>query len=275
MSAKLWRRHERFSKKVAADPAAQMALENERNNQREFMEGCLDLIGGRPTVGAQRADAERLRLLKLASEAKRRALVGADPLNITKHTKGKAPKQKLAADPIEHVGHISRTVSAISRLTGKNKLDPRQVTAADTYCSAFETVHASLGGAMDFDRVRGSGGGSRGLAEAVLAASQMLKQARDALGVRTTIILEQIVVHGHTTEECARLVYSYSEGQATAARDINYIGRVLREALTELGMLWHPTSSSRGVRSFRPSRSEINAGDAGVRTVGGEPYVAR
>jgi hypothetical protein len=270
------RRHERFSKRMAADPVAQILYEREREAARDFILDCLDLAEGRATEGARLAKAELDRVARLTSEAKRRALVGADPLNITKHTKGKAAKQKLGADPIEYVGSITRTRPAVSRLTGKNKLDQHQALAAEAYRNAFEAVHATLGGAMDFSGAKGATSGGHAPAEAALIASQSLATARKRLGVRATIIVEQIVCQGRSIEETARLAYSYSDGQPTAARDINYVGRCLRESLDEIGTIWHPKATKRKKEFFRPSKEEVKTGDAGLRTVGGvAPYVTR
>jgi hypothetical protein len=269
-----YRRHERFSREVAADPDMQRHSEAATQAERDFVLDCLDLVEGRATPGALRAGAERDRLQHLTREAKRRALVGADPLNITGHTKGAAPRQKLAADPVEYIGNLTRTRSATDRLTGKNKLDQRQVAAADTYRSAFEALHASLGGSMDFDRIRG-GAGCKSPPEAALAASETLKQARHILGIQATIIVEQIVCHGQTTEACARLVCSYSDGETVKARDVNYIGRVLREGLTQLGLVWHPNPIRRAVRTWRTESAKVGVGGAGLCTITGEPYVSR
>lgn len=266
-----YRRHERFSREVAADPDLQHDQERRAQAERDFILDCLDLVEGRSTPGASRASAERDRLQHLSREAKRRALVGADPLNITGHTKGAAPRQKLAADPIEYIGNLTRTRSAVDRLTGKNKLDRQQVEAADTYRTAFETLQSPLGGSMDFDRVRGSAG-CKSPPEAAAIATETLKQARHVLGIQGTIIVEQIVCHGQTTEVCARLVCSYSDGEKVAARDVNYVGRVLREGLTQLGLKWHPSSSRRS-RTWRSEKAGV--GTAGLCTVAGEPYVSR
>lgn len=270
-----YRRHERFSRAEAADPDLQRQIERATQAERDFILDCLDFVEGRQTPGASRAAAERDRLQHLSREAKRRALVGADPLNITGHTKGKQPKQKLAADPIEYVGQITRSRSAVDRLTGKNRLDRQQVEAADTYRTAFETMHASLGGAMDFNRVRGGGGGSKSPSEAALVATETLKRARGVLGIQATIIIEQIVCHGHTAEACARLVFSYSEGQIVKARDVNHVGRILREGLTQLGLRWHPNPSRGRTQTWRPAESKATVGGAGLCTVLGEPYVSR
>jgi hypothetical protein len=270
-----YHRHERFPKAVRSDPAGQILLEIARQQQRDFILDCFDLVEGRPTAGAKRAEAERTRLLKLAREAKRRALCGADPLNITNHTGGKKAKQILGADPIEYVGPLARVRPAMSRLTGKNKLDQQQVLAADTYRSAFETLHSSLGGSMDFNRVRGSGRGG-GHSEAAADASLTMQAARNRVGVRAIVIIEQVVCHGRTAEECAKLIYSYTDGETVAARDINFVGRSLREALSELGELWYPTSSrSQRSRTFRPAESRPGAGQAGTVPLKGGAYVSR
>lgn len=274
-----YRRHERFSRAAACDPDLQRHLETAAQATRDFILDCLDMVEGRVTPGAMRAAAERDRLRRLSNEAKRRALVGADPLNITGHTKGTAPRQRLAADPVEYVGTLKRTRSATDRLTGKNKLDQRQALAAESYRDAFEAVKATLGGSMDFDRVRGNSGGSRSPAEVALMASDRLKQARDLLGARAISIIEQVVCAGQTTEQTARLACGYAEGETVKARDACYIGRVLRESLSELGGIWHPQPERR-LRGYHASKGETDTGKAGPRTVGGasigrETYIDR
>jgi hypothetical protein len=269
-----YRRHERFSYQLAADPVSQLAYESDRAGQREMMLGGIDYIEGNHTPAASVFTAEIQRLRMRTSEAKRRALVGADPLNLTGHTKGPAAKQQLANDPVERVGHITRSVPATNRLRGKNKLDAMQSLAADEYRDAYETVRAGLGGVMDFDRARGGSGNSAGLAEAVLIAGEKLRKAKALVGNRAIIIVEQIVCEGRGIEECTRGLYGYLEGEVTASRDVNYVGRVLREALTELSMHWHPKPKSR-IRSLRPTQSEVTIGEQGIRIVQPSAYVAR
>jgi hypothetical protein len=62
-------------------------------------------------------------------EARRRALCGADPLNLTRHSPAKPAKQKLARPPVEYIGNLTRVVAAIH---GRNKLAVRQSMAAYT-----------------------------------------------------------------------------------------------------------------------------------------------
>lgn len=271
------KRHERFTWVIAADPAAQIAYEADREQARDLMLGGIDYIVGNDTAEASAFVAELERLRRRNSEAKRRALCGADPLNITGHTTGKAAKVKkeIAGDPIEQVGHIHRRVPAMNRLRGKNKLDARQTQAADCYRDAFELVHSGLGGSMDFERIRG-GGGFAGPAEAVLIASQMLRGAKGVVGERAVVVIEHVICHGRGIEETTRMIYGYEDGQTTVTRDVNYIGRTLREALTDLAHVWHPVpQKSRRVNGYSASPSEQVVGDAGTIAVHSTPYVMR
>lgn len=250
-----YHRHERFNRDVAASPTKQCEYENARAVERDFIADCLDFVEGRDTDGAARARAEADRLRKLAAEAKRRALCGADPLNITGHTAGKAAPKHLAADPVVHIGNISRVVPSIERLKGKNRLDRQQRLAADHYRDAFEASREQLGGSMDFSRARGGGFGPTGLAEAIVIAVQTLKGARDRVGVRNIVVIEEMVCHGRTAKECARLVYCYGPTDDVADRDEKHVGRMLREALTDLGEWWFPSAKTQRSRIYRPADS--------------------
>lgn len=262
-----YHQHERFSlatRRGVADPAQQLKAEREQLARRDFIQDCMDFLEGRDTAGARRARAEHDRLRKLASEAKRRAMVGADPLNITGHSKRKPVRRETAAPPVEFVGNISRVIPSTERLSGKNKLDRSQRLAAEHYRDAFETARSQLGGAMDFNRPRGGGFSPTGFAETTLIASQILKQARDLLGARTIIIVEQIVCEGRTAQECARLVYGYNDGQTVVSRDTNHVARVLREALTEIGQLWFPTNTRHRMRTYRPADARPTETTVGI-----------
>lgn len=228
----VYRRHERFSKTVAADPAQQIEYEARRKTERDFVQNCLDFVEGRSTPGAARAKAEHDRLLKQNKEARRRALCGADPLNITGHSPAK-PKKKLAKDPVEHIGNLTRVVAAIHMLRGRNKLDVRQSMAAETYRDAFETVHRSLGNAMDFSGIGGSQVDVRPQQRVAIAAQQ-LKEARTRIGHNGIQIVEYVVCRGHSLADCARMVFGGDESEKPGDRDVNYVGRRLRESLTEL-----------------------------------------
>ncbi len=180
----------------------------------------------------------------------------------------------LAVDPVERVGNLLRTVPSVNRLKGKNKLDARQANAADEYRDAYEAIRLSLGGAMDFDRVRG-GGGPVAPAEAALIAGEKLRKVKAVVGQRAILIVEHIVCHGRTVEECARIMYGYQDGQATGSRDVNYVGRALREALSEIANAWHPIQKRQPIRGISASKLDQVVGVAGVMDVTSKPFVMR
>lgn len=187
------------------------------------------------------------------------------------------PKQPtLARDPVERIGNLLRTVPSVNRLKGKNKLDARQANAAEEYRDAYEAIRISLGGVMDFDRVRG-GGGAVAPAEAALVAGEKLRKVKAIVGQRGILIVEHIVCQGRTVEECARIMYGYQDGQATASRDVNYVGRALREALKEIADAWYPLKNDNRVRPVGWSASKLDqvVGAAGVTEVTSRPFVMR
>lgn len=272
---KLRQRHERFDKAAAGNPELQIELEAERMAARDFALDCVEFIEGKLTPGAARAKAEHDRLVKQNKEARRRALCGADPLNVTGQRYAKPARKMLAADPVERVGNIVRTLPSVRRLRGKNKLDQRQHIAADTYRDFYEAVRRSLGNAMDFSGIGGIFSATMPAQEAVAIAAQALKEARNLVGSQSIIIVESIVCEGRGIEECARRLYGIQDGEKIAARDINYVGRRLRESLNDLADLWHPRTRSPRMQSYRPSQGEIMTGDAGIRNMDIKPYVMR
>lgn len=206
-------------------------------------------------------------------EARKRALCGAHPLS-SKPNHPKPAKQKLGRPPVEHIGNLTRVVAAMHMLRGRNKLDVRQSMAAETYRDAYETVHRSLGNAMDFNGVGGSHVGVRHQ-EFVALAAERLTIARNLVGASGIAIIEHIVCNGHSQEDCARLVFGGDETQKPSDRDVNYAGRRLREALSELAEEWYPRARQLRMQGYRPAQGEIVSGDAGVRNMDIRPFVMR
>jgi hypothetical protein len=97
---------------------------------------------------------------------------------------------------------------------------------------------------MDFNGRIQTRCADRSPTEACLLAAETLKEAKKLLGSQSIIIIESIVCDGRGIEECARKIYGISDDDKITARDVNYVGRrlreALREALTELADLWHP-----------------------------------
>jgi hypothetical protein len=102
-----------------------------------------------------------------------------------------------------------------------------------------------------------------------------LKIARNLVGSSGIAIVEHIICRGHSQEDCARLVFGGDETQKPSDRDVNYAGRRLREALSELADEWHPRARQPRMQGYRPAQAEIMAGDPGIRDVASKPYVMR
>jgi hypothetical protein len=195
-------------------------------------------------------------------------------MNLTLHRPAKPAKQKLGRPPVEHIGNLTRVVAAIHMLRGRNKLDVRQSMAAETYRDAFETVHRSLGNAMDFSGVGGSQVDVRPQ-QVVAIAAQKLKEARTRIGHNGIQIVEYVVCRGHSLADCARMVFGGDESEKPGDRDVNYVGRRLRESLTELAELWHPHGRRPAMQGYRPAQHELVSGDAGIRDMDIKPFVMR
>jgi pyrimidine operon attenuation protein/uracil phosphoribosyltransferase len=128
---------------------------------------------------------------------------------------------------------------------------------------------------MDFNGMIQTRHADRSPTEVCLLAAEALKQAKKLLGSQSIIIVESVVCDGRGIEECARKLYGVQDGEKIAARDVNYIGRRLRESLDELADLWHPRTRRPRIQGYRPAQYELAAGDAGIRNVEIKPFVMR
>ena len=131
-----------------------------------------------------------------------------------------------------------------------------------------------LGNAMDFSGVGGSHVGVKHQ-EVVALAAERLKRARNLVGSSGIAIIEHIICRGHSQEDCARLVFGGDETRKPSDRDVNYAGRRLREALSELADEWHPRARQPPVQGYRPAQGEMVSGDAGIRNMNFQPFVMR
>lgn len=128
---------------------------------------------------------------------------------------------------------------------------------------------------MDFNGRMQTRYAGRSPTELCLLAAEALKEAKKLLGSQSIIIIESIVCDGRGIEECARKIYGISDDDKITARDVNYVGRRLREALTELADLWHPQTRRPRVQGYRPAQGEMVSGDAGIRNMDVKPFVMR
>ncbi len=259
-----YRRHERFSRKVAADPAAQIEQERARMSERDFALDCLDFVEGRDTEGAARAKAEHDRLRKQVSEAKRRALVGADPLNLTGHSKRAKQPARAGMEGRFELGHkcvkgpysgeaesvrVNIRHDVLEHMHARRGISDAEKAAGDRFVQLCEM--ASIGGAraVDYSRTPVDGGGiADTLSEQVMRAAKDLAQVRNCLGETGMRILEMVLVSGLTLRQVAA-TNAYETVKWKRKRSEQYIGRRFKEALADLALLWAAHGRKRGKMS--------------------------
>ena len=167
-----------------------------------------------------------------------------------------ADKPRTAADsrktvpttvvsPFNHgIDRPERILDTVEIMFKRRQMDARQKEAADTYRRAFDTVGASVGGAMDFDKVRGATPGAPPGPPAMMAA-ELLRRARAMLGELDSLIVELIVGAGYAVDQATVLALGKT---APSERDCEYVGKRLRDALTRLADVWSPVSKGSKIR---------------------------
>jgi hypothetical protein len=171
------------------------------------------------------------------------------------------------ASPYNHgIDRVDRVIDTIDAMFARRQIDGQQKRAADTYRDAFDVVvGAGLGGAMDFDRVRGGGSPGAPPGPAAMVAAQTLDDAKKTLGTMDSAIVELVVGRGYSIEQAAaRVLSSTATKKSLSVRDTEFVGKRMRDALSALAEHWHPVSRKTHIRSFM---------EEGAKPVGGEPGI--
>ncbi|SRR5260221_499138 len=162
-----------------------------------------------------------------------------------------------------HRERVHRVVDTIDAMFSRKQLTERQHRTAEIYRGAWATIGSSVGGSMDFDRVRGGGVPGRPLAIRYMDAAKCLSDAKLKLYTRDREVLELVARDGHSQADAADMLHG---GQATRAERED-VGRHLRDALDQLADLWlgalFRKESGRIVaeRNFDPSEFEVSTGE--------------
>lgn len=120
--------------------------------------------------------------------------------------------------------------------------------AADRVRRAHETLHGAVGGAMDFDRVRGRGASPMGPHETYLQAAETMGEIKRVLYPLDHRVVELVVCHGMTIEKAAEII----RRRTPTRSDKEDIGRSLRQGLAQLADRWFGSSQ-------KNARSEIES----------------
>jgi hypothetical protein len=174
-----------------------------------------------------------------------------------------------------HVDRVERVVDTIDSMFSRKQLTERQHHAAEIYRGAWATIGSSVGGSMDFDRVRGGGLPGQPLAMRYMDAAERLSDAKLKLYTRDREVLELIARDGHSQQHTADILHG---GNATRAERED-VGRHLRSGLDELADRWlgplYRKESGRitSQRDFDQTEFEVKTGE--LQRTGGVAHATR
>lgn len=159
-----------------------------------------------------------------------------------------SPTVPGAREEVEFVpGHVDRMYAR--RQFGRNKSENEfAFRAADRLRRAYEMLHGAVGGVMDFDRARGSGGAPVGPHVGYLQAAETMRQAKQLLYPLDYTVISFCVMEGHTIENTTMIIRGSSQ-----RHDREEIGRCLRSGLQRLAEHWF--GSAGGLVTSRPLRA--------------------
>lgn len=203
-------------------------------------------------------DAKRRREERKQAKEREKQLKALNPRKLTKTYVASLTTPGLREE-------LSAAVDTVQALYRRRQLSERAWLAVEDYRRAYDTIAARLGGAMDFERVRG--GGMAGYSDRELAASEKLNHAAKVLGMIDGRVVDLIVGQNRSLEEVARMICGPDEKTDRAGgRACNHIGRRLRESLELLADHWH-RPRRQGIVSYRDPDAKPEGGKAGAREI--------
>jgi len=147
----------------------------------------------------------------------------------------------------------------------RRQITSDQFQAAERLQLAYETVHGQAGGAMDFERSRGSGLPGKMPAPPYMVASETLRLAKMWLYPRDYAVVHRVCIQGIKVSDCAQLFGPGKEGKLEA-------GRALKRGLTQLAEKWGYSSIGRRAKPSVFRDEELTVGEAGI-IIRGETFV--
>lgn len=173
------------------------------------------------------------------------------------------------ASPYNHgIDRPERVMDTVDVMHKRRQITAEQKRAAEIYRDAFDECTASMGGVMDFDKVRGAGTPGAPLGPRSMEAAETLRQAREQLGQFSRDVVEFVVGRGYSIEETAKRVSPTGKDifffkKTVSDREVEAMGKRFRDALTELANLWFPKNQSSKIRSHIADGAKPGAGLAG------------
>lgn len=164
---------------------------------------------------------------------------------------------KRVVDTIEAM-HRRRQLGASSDKELRILENDRSYRAAMRLRAAHDVVTGSIGGVMDFDRVRSGGGLGAPPPLHYREAADDLLDARKVLDDNHHHVVQLVVCEGHSIDFATQWIYGNS---ARAARE--EVGALMRGALQSLADHWYERAELPGKSRVR----RFHAADADPRTI--------
>lgn len=222
-------------------------------------------------------------LIERVAQGRERAADSRDPLNLTGINPPSKKYEKPSALPRLHTATVSspnvplavervpRVLDTIEQMYKRKQLadaknqderimhNERAYRVALKLRHAHDIVYGSVGGSMDFDRVRGAGSPGAPPPLHYREAADVLIAMKKLLYALDHRVLTLVVCEGQSIEYAAKAIYA----RDTSRAEREEIGRVLRQGLRELAEQWFEAASD-------PKRNTIvssHAADARPGTV--------
>lgn len=148
------------------------------------------------------------------------------------------------------------------RQLGKNPTENELAfRAADRIRRAHEKIYGSVGGVMDYDKVRGHGGTPVGPHDSYLQAAETMREVRIVLYPADYRAVTLCVCEGHSIEQAAQIIKRGPPARA----DKEEVGRNLRQGLHVLAGRWFTgRERAAAMRSWRDPENETTPSVDGV-----------
>lgn len=124
------------------------------------------------------------------------------------------------------------------------KITKQEYNVARSYKRSFDTLSTSLGGSMDFDKVRGGTWGGRVHSEEESKAIGIINRIEKVVGRTDAAIFVAVIGFGLTVEECAAQMYGVTEAMKPEKRYVQHVEQRLIEALREVAAVLYPERKS-------------------------------
>lgn len=228
------------------------AVERSQGRRDAFYDKIGELYGD-----GEKGAAELLKRAKLARSMIAAKLPPATGLGPTASDKVSSPTVPGAREDVQ------RVIDTLASMLRRRQLTAREYEAADRIRTAHAKVFGSMGGAMDFERARGSSSPG-GFGESYRQAAEYLSDIKRFLYPKDYPVVYHVCCLGYSIEQTAQRLPRIFERDGTgrvtrASRE--EAGRRLKAGLEAAADLWWPEKASMTAKDgaeIRPMRAVVS-----------------